>query len=414
MTRKPWLPMALTLPTVTTTAVVDLGLPDIPIPKPRSQRRRLWELSAGAPCPVLGSCLNMPQLQAMMTKAGLDTRQRTVYELHVMAVSECRQRTPLAEGVNKALDRRFSLEIAAARMIKGENALEGHWQAAQQSPGWVGPLWATLTHPDCTGTLEHRILGGVHMLQHQVGMTSRLNQHAHDELKIELQRTRSVLLHVQQQLAAEQRAGSQKVVQLEGEIREAGLHVTRETAVRERVEAEWASFRQAQVELDDRSALAARNQQLEAQVAELQQALKHLRRERAPARQSGGDCVAVARTAERPRATALPSVPLLQSAQHCSTCTTPLQNPCRVVCVGGRATHVPGFKAVVESRGGTFLHHDGGEQDSIQPASRAKSVSLAPEAVAGLFSFWALGHSPLSGLQYLCKQPCPSLRLPSF
>jgi len=46
----------------------------------------------------------------------------------------------------------------------------------------------------------------------------------------------------------------------------------------------------------------------------------------------------------------------------------------RILCVGGRSSLVQYYRAVVERRGGEFLHHDGGLEDSMDAVTRALST----------------------------------------
>ncbi len=46
---------------------------------------------------------------------------------------------------------------------------------ASQGTDLAGVFWATLSHARYTPALEHRVLGVVHMLQHQVGMAGRVD-----------------------------------------------------------------------------------------------------------------------------------------------------------------------------------------------------------------------------------------------
>lgn len=406
MTRKSWLPPAVALAPVAVAGLEAVGS-DAPTPKARTQRRRLWELSASAACPVLGSCVPMPQLEGLMAKARLDTHQRSHYDLHVIAVSECRQRSPLAESVQKALDQRFALDIAAAKALQGEDALEQHWQTAQQRADWAGPLWAMLTHPHCTLTLEHRILGEVHMLQHQVGMSSRLEKRVQDDVRAELQRTRAALQETQQRWQADQQEAARKLAQSQAETREARLQAARETAARERLQVEWDKHRVRGATPTDLLELEARNQYLTAQVRSLQEALKTLQRAHSPiARAESANGIEKIEKVTRTSA-----VSWLQTPQDCNRCPETTLQLCRVVCVGGRANHVPVLKAVVEARGGTLVHHDGGEQDSLQMLSSALTAADLVVCQVGCIS-----HNAYWRVKAHCKRtgtPCAFVETPS-
>ena len=72
-----------------------------------SRRRRIWELSTSAHCPVIGVCLPIAHVRKLMDKVLGGHTLASDYELHCGVNAECRTRNPVAEAVNKALDQRY-------------------------------------------------------------------------------------------------------------------------------------------------------------------------------------------------------------------------------------------------------------------------------------------------------------------
>ena len=79
-----------------------------------SRRRRLWELPSHSHCPVTGCCLPIAALRRVIDRAAGSQARLDDYELHCAAVTECKRRGPVAEALNKELDRRFMLQLRSA------------------------------------------------------------------------------------------------------------------------------------------------------------------------------------------------------------------------------------------------------------------------------------------------------------
>jgi hypothetical protein len=118
-------------------------------PSSGSRRRRLWELGSHAHCPVIGVCLPIAALRRITDKVHGGTTIATDYELHCGVIAECRQRSRLAETVQKELDRRYAVRLQHAVRCKDVDTLAQWWtEAAAQDLG--GALWAALSHARCT------------------------------------------------------------------------------------------------------------------------------------------------------------------------------------------------------------------------------------------------------------------------
>lgn len=140
-----------------------------------SRRRRLWELEGHLHCAVLGVCLPIAALRRLVDKALGGQAVADAYELHCGAVVDCKFRSPIAEAVQRELDRRYIVALKQAAAMKTTAALAAWWDEALRGQDIAGPLWAALTHARCTPALAQHVEGGVHMLQHQAGMAARMD-----------------------------------------------------------------------------------------------------------------------------------------------------------------------------------------------------------------------------------------------
>ena len=335
-----------------------------------SRRQRLWELSSGAHCPVIGVCIAIDSLRRVATKLLVGVAELDDYQLHCEAIAHSKRRSPLAEALQNALDQRYATALRKTAALKTTEALATWWQqsslVAQPGSDLPGALWATLTHPRCDSLLSDKVLGEVHMIQHQVGVVQRtdhaqLSQSTQQiaALKTELQ---ALQQRLQKQASEHAKGGAQQQAQMM--ILRCDL-VTRDTliaALRDDLEALQASTPQLKSRLDltresDRQknrivdlerALTQAKDQVQIQVSATEEALAAFALHRAhtgpeAASQSTASAVAALPAVNEPTAT------LTDRA---------------VLCVGGRPASVPLYRHIIEKTGGRFLHHDGGEQES--------------------------------------------------
>jgi hypothetical protein len=187
-----------------------------------SRRQRLWELSGGAHCPVIGVCVPMDTLRRIASKLLVGVAALDDYPLHVEAVAHSKRRSPLAGALQRALDQRFVSALRQTAALKTTDSLATWWQKhstqvrreTRNSIELPGALWATLTHPRCDSLLSDKVLGEVHMIQHQVGVSQRTDQaqliestQQVDHLKRELQ---TLQQRAQKQASEHARASAQQ------------------------------------------------------------------------------------------------------------------------------------------------------------------------------------------------------------
>ena len=114
-------------------------------PPAARKRLRLWELTPGLHCAVLGTCLSFADLVKTGHKAGIVPEpDATDYEVHAWFVQNCGEPTPLTRMLHKRLDRCWHAAIGAARAARDEAALEAFWSGAVARGDIPGPFWAVM------------------------------------------------------------------------------------------------------------------------------------------------------------------------------------------------------------------------------------------------------------------------------
>lgn len=349
------------------TALVTRLLPPEPQAAKGSRRRRLWELDAHAHCPVVGVCLPLPALRRIVDKVLSGQAMADDYELHCGVIAECRIRTRIAEAVQRELDRRCMLALRQSSQAKTTEALADWWQTAAQGKDLAGAFWATLTHARCTPELEQRVLGEVHMLQHQVGVARR----------VDLQQFEA-LIEENGVLARELGAAQQRATRLADEHHQRHEHqqsqivqlraqlIGRDTLIAS-LRQELASLEAAVPSLRTRQELARENERHIERLQLLERSLLQARTEADRLRERNDELAARLQRRVQAGLQALPHEPGAPSA--------PALGDRAVLCVGGRPASVPVYRHLIERTGGRFLHHDGGEEDN--PAQLDATLAAA-------------------------------------
>jgi hypothetical protein len=329
-----------------------------PLPQPPAQgsrRRRIWEMQSHAHCPVVGVCIPIDSMRRLVDKRVGGEALAADYELHCGVIAECRQRTRLAEAVQRELDRRYAAALLQAARCKTTEALAEAWQARRQAPAEVaGALWATLTHARCDALLEERVLQDVHMLQHQLGAADRANLQRLNELLDENAVLGRELAAAQQRSTRVANEQAQRIEQQQAEtLRLRAELVGRDTLIaslRDELQALEASL----PGLKSRVALARQSERQIDRIHDLERTLLAAQHEVERERRRADEALAQA-------ASPGTGAPRDQAADGD---TAPSLHHRAVLCVGGRPASVPVYRRAIEDTGGRFLHHDGGDEDS--------------------------------------------------
>lgn len=371
-------------------------------------RRKLWQLPHSWHCSIVGTCLTVAELRKLAHRTGVDRGDMSDYTLHTAVVGSCDARSEIAEAIQRHLDKRHAAVLNRYAQAKDSAAVVKLWKDALNSGHDVaGALWAAWTHADLDDGDGKIVYGDIHMLSHQVGAAvrgdlQRLTSLEQDNARLrdEAEALRHGIWSVQRDTSRQLAEHARRLADAEARAallprRELELTAARKAAcdyvtVRDRAEAMAARVER----LEDRNAHNARRaEELAAQLNETQDALAAA--EAALELSLGiGGCNGVA------------------GPGGCgSTCPAEAQLAGRcVLCIGGRTGLVDGYRRLVETQGGRFLHHDGGQEQSLHRLDAALVSADAVICQAGCVS-----HMAYYRLKEACKKlgkPCVFLKSP--
>ena len=329
-------------------------------PPAGSRRRRLWELDGHAHCPVVGVCLPITVLRRVINKAVGGQALGDDYEMHCAAIAECKRRSVIAEAAQKELDRRYMVALRQAAQAKTTEALAAWWREASTGKDVAGALWAVLTHARCDSIVEHRVLGEVHMLQHQVGMAARVDLGRVEALEDENAVLARELAAAQQRCTRQATEHARQADQRQTElVRLRADLLVRDTSLAQAHE-QLAALEAAAPGLNTRFELAREAREQGERIHALQRALLQAQQEAERQRRRADEAVAEWQHRDGQRATESTEADIAEAPAPDALAT--LQHRA-VLCVGGRTAIVPIYRQLVERIGGRFMHHDGGDED---------------------------------------------------
>jgi hypothetical protein len=359
-----------------------------------SRRRKLWEIPHKFHCPVIGVCFDVEQLRALMAKVMHFPRETTDFVLHTTAVGACETRSQLADLLHKHMEKRFQLIVRKFSTAKNSEALHALWRSESQSGVDIpGALWAVWTHPACDVQIEQQIYGDIHMIQHQVGSGTRADLGTLKSLRGDNDRLRQQLDEVRVECESIRRERSRETQVLGERVAELRADLAGKEAWGANLTAQLDSLREILPDLKDRQALArrandaeARATALTAQAADFEDEIERLGELLRHAEESIKSLIA----SDTPCADGSPT----------SVEVTPesLSGKC-ILCVGGRSGAVDGYRKEVEQRGGSFLHHDGGLEESLHRIDSALGAADLVICQAGCIS-----HNAYWRVKEQCKR----------
>ncbi|RIX41940.1 MAG: DUF2325 domain-containing protein [Rhodocyclales bacterium GT-UBC] len=357
-----------------------------------SRRRKLWEIPHKFHCPVVGVCFGVQELRTLMAKVMVFPRDSSDFLLHTTAVGACESRSRLADLLHKALEKRCQATIRRFAQAKTTEALLACWRsAAAQGSEIPAALWAAWTHPACDAETEQLIYGDIHMIQHQIGSCIRTDLGTLKNLKQENQQWRQQLAAAQAEIEALRCNRIRDTQGQEQRLRDLQIELAGKDACIAKLNAELGKLRDSLPDLKDRQVLARRAHDAEARasalLARVAEQQEELERQQELARHadetirhwlaSGDD-------------TAHPPEPEDGTANLSGKC---------ILCVGGRSGAVDAYRQIVEQRGGRFLHHDGGLEESLHRIDAALSAADLVVCQAGCIS-----HNAYWRVKEQCKR----------
>lgn len=366
-----------------------------------SRRRKLWEISHKFHCPLTGICFEVEQLRALMAKVMQFPRETTDFVLHTTAVGGCETRTALAELLHRTLEKRYALTIRCFAAAKDAAGLRALWREATRTGTEIpGALWASWTHPACDTLLGQEIYGDIHMIQHQVGTGTRADLAALQALKAENLQLRRQLDEARREIESQRQQKLRETRALARQLAELRADLAGKEAWGASLSSRYDTLSQSLPDLRDRQSLARRAGDAEARASALTARAAELETDNERLRE-------LARQAEATIAQLLAPGELAADAPAADDHPEALAGKC-ILCVGGRSGAVDAYRQIVEQRGGRFLHHDGGLEESLHRIDAALSAADLVVCQTGCIS-----HNAYWRVKEQCKRsgkPCVFLK----
>jgi len=376
-------------------------------------KRDLWNMS-DYHCPVIGTCLSIPELRRLAAKVQLILPERaTDYELHGCFVSLAKAQARPARVVQKYLDKKFQRQMKRAGKARTDAELRAFWVALSEAGDIPGAFWSLMRHPLATDKLLAAVYGEVHMLSHLVGSTTRTELRRLGEAQAQVARLTEALEKRKRVLREAVAVWKSRTGDLEGQL--AAERARREKAEHERISLRALLETRAVQELEaERDALRVqldtalgRAERVESLADRLGAALEERTRTEAALRQTvetrGLELQALeSAMLERLEAQCPAGCPGPECVGNCpapSACLCPRLHGKRVLYVGGRSNLKSHYRALGERFGCMLLHHDGGVEQSPQHLQQ-----LLSSADAVICPVDCVSHDACAAVKRLCRK----------
>jgi chaperonin cofactor prefoldin len=370
----------------------------------KNRRKKIWELPARFHCPLVGTCLPVAEMRKLAARADYDEREMNDYTLHVAVVGSCDTRCEIAELIQRYLEKRYAAVVQRFSQVKGEAAVLALWREALSAGSDIpGALWAAWSHADLGEDGSKEIYGDIHMLSHQVGAAVRADLRRLEQLKQENHHLRNEAAAFKMGLAVAKREKDKAVADLQRRLALA----EQQAALLGRRELELAEARR---QARDYEKLHARAEAMGRRIETLEERNAANARRAAELELRLGEVRDELAAAEGALELALGIDDGVGCRRDCPA-EIPLAGRC-VLCIGGRTGLVNGYCRLVEAKGGRFLHHDGGQEESLH---RIDAIVASADAVICQSGY--VSHAAYQRLKEACKKlgkPCVFVQSPGI
>ena len=365
---------------------------------PSSRRRTLFDLSPMLHCSVIGTCLTMGEVRNILKKVlGNNAETLSDHDVHTQGVRLASVKVP-SKLLNKALDKKHHIFIQRFEKVTAEQDLRALWSEARRQGRIEGAYWAIVTHPSTSWSCLQHVFGELHMLSHLVGSSNRADIRRLIEFENETASLRATL----EKATSAMRAGfSQRDSQIH-QLRRALACSANERNDEEPLDGEVHALRRGLAELQQQLDRAtARAERYRILVGEGRQRELALQTKLETAEDLGRQLEKDLQSLES----------FLEATPDEERVSISLANK-TFLYVGGKTSLIPKLRALIEHRAGAFLHHDGGQMQSIGLLAglicRADCVFFPVDFVSHQAMFAVKRQCELSGVRFIALHRCGS------
>lgn len=364
------------------------------------ERTKLWQLDHDYHCSLIGTCLSLEEVRRLMRpfySENIDTAHP--YELHTAIVTMISYSDYRSKKIQNYLNKKFKKEINKTRKMNADELIS-EWKCVLGSAEIIGAYWAIMLHPCANHAIKRGLFGDVHMQSHMSGATIRVNlkrlkwleserkvfkteiksqlskyqklQTDVNRLKTTIQNKNGNISELESQVKVLINSNDSLVIESKS-INKKKLHIQVEklTAKIDHQLKEIEHYKKSKVQYDQ--LVSELNYQLKMQkqaIEEYEGETEHLH------------YLLSQKKVDNKRQ--------YKTKGLCGQC---------VLYVGGKASLIPYYRELIESRAGVFLHHDGGIEKNTQDLS----LSLN-RADLVIFPTNCISHDAVWKIKRSCKK----------
>ena len=348
-----------------------------------NRRYRIWELTEGWQCSIIGTCLTLLDLMSLAKKLGVVVPSgfSTEYQLHGFFAHKSQYEGKIAKRVQKILDQRHSNAIKKIRPLKTMAQLEDYWNVSLEMGNIPGPYWALLTHPKCNEGLSERMFAEVHMLSHLVGASNRADISR-------LQDQERELVNLEKKIDQQRKKFTSKIYGKEFKIQE----LKKKLLVSSR-----------KIKINDEKPISLDStcecSKIPSLQNEISRLVSELERTWVLVREQKDQIISLKKLVDTMSSeNDLLESSLINQTSDESDISLDLNGRCFLY-VGGRPQVIPRLRSLVEDYNGKLIHHDGGVESSID-----ELASAIVKADTIYFPVGCVSHSAMYKIKRLCGQ----------
>ncbi len=356
----------------------------------RTERTRIWELSALFHCSIVGTCLSTGDVRHLLTRLGVEgARELSEHEIHVSAVQLAACNDFGGKLLNKTLDKKHHAHVARYAKAKASDDVLAMWQTSLKDGDIPGAYWAAMTHPATTDAVLRKIFDDVHMLSHLVGAANRADLKRLRELEQANEALAEKVRKQQQQLRDAVVGRDALIADLQRQLATRSFAAAKPSPDAVVTPPPSVSSETLHPHLIDRLAkLGRRGERLAIRVEALTRDLQSERKLR--------------EVGDRERERLLGEIQSLEAGydrvESDDGATSDLAGR-TILYVGGRTHHIPRLRSATIMMDAVFVHHDGGDEC----ASRLITPMIG-RADLVMFPVDCVSHEAVGILKKTCRQ----------
>ena len=358
-------------------------------------RKKIWEIPVQYHCSITGCCLLIEQVRIILKKnnyTGWSTDSD--YKIHGKVISAAASENKISISINQALDRAAAKEIKEVQSVREGFKLIEKWLDVKKGPKCSRFYWAIMSHELMDDVLMKVLFGDFHILSHTAINRLRNSEKENNDLVKNNLRLKEKIDTYKKELEkikiSYQSSCSSSIEVYEKHIRacetEINKYEYRTGQLEKELQEKYFIIKKYENEIKQ---MNRKIENLELSEMLLQDKVKQFSECDEP--ESNSDQIDVCSCFDEDKCKYKNEINSISS-------TVNLENK-TVLLVGGRKKIKEYCREIVKAGNGTFIHHDGGLEDS-----KKKLSSTALKADIVICALDCISHSASKSMKRICRK----------